>query len=356
MWATTCTHLVLTILFIITSYCVRVNHAWLSMFNIQAIGINSIENTETCEIIPGLVNRQVAICKRNLEVMDSVSKGASISILECQKQFHNRRWNCSTVDPYTVFGPVLDNGTREAAFVSSVTAAGVAHAVTRSCSLGELLKCGCDRTVSGTSPEGFTWSGCSDNVAYGIQFSKMFVDARESKSRVSIDRRLMNLHNNEAGRRAIEDNMKTECKCHGVSGSCEVKFCWRSMPSFRRVGTVLKEKFDGATEVAQQRISSRRQLVPVNPHYKPHTNSDLVYLQNSPDFCERNLAIGSLGTQNRTCNKDSKAIDGCELLCCGRGYNTKIETVSERCMCKFHWCCVVKCKICTRTVEVYTCK
>lgn len=85
--------------------------------------------------------------------------------------------------------------------MSSVTAAGVAHAVTSACSSGDLVKCGCDRTVTGTSPDGFTWSGCSDNVAYGVQFSKMFVDARETKSRVSIERRLMNLHNNEAGRR-----------------------------------------------------------------------------------------------------------------------------------------------------------
>nr|AMY96432.1 Wnt4 [Eupentacta fraudatrix] len=328
------------------------------MFNIHAIGIDTFETSETCEAIPGLVNRQISICKRNLEVMDSVSGGALMSISECQKQFTNRRWNCSTVNPYDVFGPILDNGTREAAFVSSVTAAGVAHAVTRACSSGDLLKCGCDRTVSGSHPDGFTWSGCSDNIAYGVQFSKSFVDAREQRSRVPIDRRMMNLHNNAAGRKAIEDNMKVECKCHGVSGSCEVMFCWRSMPSFRKVGNVLKEKFDGATEVAQEKNTSPRRinLVPLNPQYKPHTPSDLVYLQNSPDFCERNLAIGSLGTQNRTCNKESKAIDGCELLCCGRGYNTKTETLVERCSCKFHWCCYVKCRECPKTVDVHTCK
>lgn len=92
-------------------------------------------------------------------------------------------------------------GTREAAFVHAISAAGVAHSVTRSCSSGDLQKCGCDRTVSGSSNDGFMWSGCSDNIAFGVLFSKTFVDAREKKGRVASDRQLMNLHNNEAGRR-----------------------------------------------------------------------------------------------------------------------------------------------------------
>lgn len=94
-------------------------------------------------------------------------------------------------------------GTREAAFVHSISSAGVAYAVTRSCSQGKLgRKCGCDQTYNGMSDEGFKWAGCSDDIQYGIDFSKKFVDARErGRKEENPTRVLMNVHNNGAGRR-----------------------------------------------------------------------------------------------------------------------------------------------------------
>lgn len=363
-----------------------------------------------------LVSKQVQFCKKHPAFMLSVQSGASRAIDECKFQFRTRRWNCSTLDegrhlptivplpppqsftskrkpkvsrdlysnatqsdgPYktsepkrksTPFGPtpVVPGGTREAAFVHAISAAGVAHALTRACSAGELEDCGCDRTVRGVSPEGFQWAGCSDNVHFGTSFSRTFVDAREHrfskrKSRNAtkdqlVWRALMNLHNNEAGRKIIERAMRIECKCHGVSGSCELRTCWKAMPSFREIGEQLKEKFDSATEVEPRtsHSGSRRHLVPRSPTYKPHTDTDLVYLDRSPSYCEFDKKTGSLGTQGRPCNKTSKAIDGCDLLCCNRGHKSHRERRAERCMCKFHWCCSVECKTCLREVEVHTC-
>ncbi|NXK90993.1 WNT4 protein, partial [Formicarius rufipectus] len=318
--------------------------------------VGSISEEETCEKLKGLIQRQVQMCKRNLEVMDSVRRGAQLAIEECQYQFRNRRWNCSTLDTLPVFGKVVTQGTREAAFVYAISSAGVAFAVTRACSSGELDKCGCDRTVQGGSAQGFQWSGCSDNIAYGVAFSQSFIDIRERSKGASSNRALMNLHNNEAGRKAILNNMRVECKCHGVSGSCEFKTCWKAMPPFRKVGNVLKEKFDGATEVEQSEVGSTKVLVPKNSQFKPHTDEDLVYLDSSPDFCDHDLKNGVLGTSGRQCNKTSKAIDGCELMCCGRGFHTDEVEVVERCSCKFHWCCSVKCKPCHRVVEIHTCR
>ncbi len=50
----------------------------------------------------------------------------------------------------------------------------------------------------------FQWSGCSDNVDFGITFSRTFVDARDRRKSRKKPRKaqpLMNLHNNEAGRK-----------------------------------------------------------------------------------------------------------------------------------------------------------
>lgn len=39
-----------------------------------------------------------------------IGDGAKTGIKECQYQFRNRRWNCSTVDNSSVFGRVMQIG------------------------------------------------------------------------------------------------------------------------------------------------------------------------------------------------------------------------------------------------------
>ena len=135
-------------------------------------------------------------------------------------------------------------------------------------------------------------------------------------------------------------------------------------------------------------------LLPRFERFKPHTDTDLVYLKSSPDYCEFDVKRGSLGTHGRECDHVSRlnrhfifcmevfhfiwlryfsllwifdfilffglqrspGIDGCELMCCNRGYTTRREKRVERCKCKFHWCCFVQCEECVREVEVSVCK
>ncbi|KAG8517965.1 Protein Wnt-7b, partial [Galemys pyrenaicus] len=263
----------------------------------------------------------------------------------------------ATAEPASLASP--SSGSREAAFTYAITAAGVAHAVTAACSQGNLSNCGCDREKQGyyNQAEGWKWGGCSADVRYGIDFSRRFVDAREIKKNA---RRLMNLHNNEAGRKVLEERMKLECKCHGVSGSCTTKTCWTTLPKFREVGHLLKEKYNAAVQVEAVRASRLRQptflrIKQLRSYQKP-METDLVYIEKSPNYCEEDAATGSVGTQGRLCNRTSPGADGCNTMCCGRGYNTHQYTKVWQCNCKFHWCCFVKCNTCSERTEVFTCK
>ncbi|CAA9998821.1 unnamed protein product [Nesidiocoris tenuis] len=280
---------------------------------------------------------------------------------------HQIRWN--------LIGLCSRGGCRETAFIYAITSAAVTHAVARACAEGSIESCTCDYShVSRGSPKGagapggvhgvrdWEWGGCSDNIGFGFKFSREFVDTGERGRSL---REKMNLHNNEAGRVHVAAEMRQECKCHGMSGSCTVKTCWMRLPPFRIVGDNLKDRFDGASRVIFPNSGSLRsggkksrynfQLKPYNPEHKPPGPKDLVYLETSPGFCERNPRLGIQGTQGRQCNDTSIGVDGCDLMCCGRGHKTQEVVVVERCACTFHWCCEVKCKLCRTKKTIHTC-
>jgi len=82
--------------------------------------------------------------------------------------------------------------------VYAITSAGVAHAVASACREGIFESCACDyRNNQKPNTLDWDWRGCSDNIEYGYQFAKEFVDAAESGRDLGFG---MNLHNNEAGR------------------------------------------------------------------------------------------------------------------------------------------------------------
>ncbi|XP_026492000.1 protein Wnt-5b-like [Vanessa tameamea] len=317
------------------------------------------DKSRMCARLRGLTPGQRRVCRRHKDHMPAVGDGVKKGIKECQYQFQNRRWNCTVTEDDTVFGPLTLIASRETAFTHAITAAGVSLAISRACRDGRLSSCGCSRAARPRHLHNdWVWGGCGDNLEYGYKFTEGFVDIRERERKVKRGsreqgRQLMNRHNNEAGRRAVIKKSQVTCKCHGVSGSCSLITCWQQLATFREIGDYLRDKYEGATEV---KVSRRGKLRLSNPNYSLPTAQDLVYLEESPNYCIRNESLGSLGTTGRECNRTSAGIDGCGLMCCGRGYNTKKIVVKERCQCKFHWCCRVDCNTCVKTVEVYTCK
>lgn len=148
--------------------------------------------------------------------------------------------------------------------------------------------------------------------------------------------------------------MRVECKCHGLSGSCTIKTCWMKMVPFREIGEQLKERFDGASKVTAR--NDGYSFMAEGLTIKPPTRQDLVYTEDSIDFCAANPKTGSLGTYGRECNSTSPGVDGCDILCCNRGFEHKILDEPTNCNCTFKWCCAVACDVCVERRHVNLCK
>lgn len=136
------------------------------------------------------------------------------------------------------------------------------------------------------------------------------------------------------------------CKCHGASGSCGVRTCWRKIVPFRNISSDIRELFNKAVLVNISSKGRKKSLVSAQTE-KTKTPYDLVYLQPSPDVCATNKD----SVRGRVCSKED-----CSSICCGGPVTRRIVTVDHKCRCNFKWCCEVICDTCQKKVVEYRCK
>jgi hypothetical protein len=201
-----------------------------NLFDAQHNNNNNIEQyCQNKRVLATETQRQ--LCEKNAKFLELFARAAKLAIDECQHQFKYKRWNCTIhTDRPNVFGKMSHMKSRETAFIYSLTSAAAMYEITKACSRGDLKACSCEKnkhnklnndiktSLGVTSPRQAavtTWSGCSDNVLFGHRLSKLFVDSVEKNPprqiRISENKiqnlyankeyRLMNLHNNEVGRR-----------------------------------------------------------------------------------------------------------------------------------------------------------
>merc|ERR1712110_151851 len=219
-----------------------------------------------------MASSSVHLNQADMAMTVSVNAGAQIAIDECQHQFRNDLWSCPKdafmLDPHVsstsnIFNndSVLINDSkvkrrvsgdygqrqtnRETAFVHAIVAAGITHTLTKNCSRGDIPDCFCDTRDRNSDLE-WKLRGCSDNVHFGSQVAQQLLDATEAGADSAS---MANLHNNEAGRVAVKKNMRELCKCHGVSGSCATKTCWKQISDFRQVSDYLKKMYKQALKI-----------------------------------------------------------------------------------------------------------
>lgn len=91
----------------------------------------------------------------------------------------------------------------------------------------------------------------------------------------------------------IRSKMQRVCKCHGMSGSCNSRVCWRKLPSFRDVGDALSARYEGAilVKLVDKKKKRAKKLRAAGKDMKQPNRTDLIYLEESPDYCERNETL-----------------------------------------------------------------
>ncbi|MBZ3877007.1 Protein Wnt-9a [Sciurus carolinensis] len=297
-----------------------------------------------------LERKQRRMCRRDPGVAETLVEAVSMSALECQYQFRFERWNCSLEGRYRA--SLLKRGFKETAFLYAISSAGLTHALAKACSAGRMERCTCDEAPDLENREAWQWGGCGDNLKYSSKFVKEFLGRRSSKDlRARVD-----FHNNLV----IKAGVETTCKCHGVSGSCTVRTCWRQLAPFHEVGKHLKHKYETALKVGSTTNEATGEAGAIAPPRGRASGAgsgdplprtpELVHLDDSPSFCLAGRF--SPGTAGRRCHREKN----CESICCGRGHNTQSRVVTRPCQCQVRWCCYVECRQCTQREEVYTCK
>lgn len=146
-----------------------------------------------------------------------------------------------------------------------------------------------------------------------------------------------------------------KCVCHGVSGSCSVRTCFKNVQDTDELGHRLFKLYYIAKHV--KKVGTK--LKPVDSSAPELTENELAYLEYSPNFCKRNLTCGIYGPSGRRCYPDRTDQSSCSNLCCGGLVEQRkvLKAEDQSKCCKFVWCCYLDCSKC-RTYEVteYYCK
>ncbi|VDD94534.1 unnamed protein product [Enterobius vermicularis] len=339
------------------------------------------------------------------------------TIFLCQTIY---RWNCTEKTLikqerpqfYDLLGTTVRAGNREAGFVMALSSAGIVYSITKGCRAGNISECHCDSQdhsgqhldenefnenngLNEAKKLKYSWSGCSDNINYAVEFAKRFFDSYEQKQfqETKNIRHLINLHNYRVGREVVSQNMQKRCRCHGISGSCDFQTCWMETPELQQIGSMLKDRYNRfSVQVAKKVKKKLRRKGRTEIRKTPLRFYEIAYINKSPNYCDRDdkkgilffegywwytivnkqekkkkimidvdsfcrqKISGILGTTGRQCNQTMSSPSSCTLLCCGRGYRSIEGERTENCYCKFFYCCMVKCKLCLIKYVNHICK
>lgn len=217
-----------------------------------------------CRYMPA-TRRQNHQCRKETGLPGALSEARRLATTHCEDQFRYDRWNCSveTRGKRNIFKKLY----KETAFVHALTAAAMTHSIARACAEGQMTKCTCGPRKQNRPDQDFQWGGCNDNLKHGKRLTRNFLELHTSDgdevteilrhdSEVGADKPIPSIYQvvnlplslslKQVGIEAVSTLMKDKCKCHGVSGSCSTKTCWKKMADFNSTATLLRQKYNQA--------------------------------------------------------------------------------------------------------------
>ncbi|KAK7070131.1 Protein Wnt-9b [Halocaridina rubra] len=285
---------------------------------LSSLDLATADLSKLCQRV-GVHGRGRRSCARSSEIAGVLAEAAWVGVTHCQYLMKHDRWNCSLGHSRL---KIMRNAFRETAFLQSMSAAAVTHVVSRACAAGKLSRCSCD-DYSAEYTENlkvWRWGGCGDNIKYGGRFTRqIFTDGRKKNRKRGKNRfkqsvikspntkplrsrdlkAYIDSHNAQVGVKVVEKSTGQSCKCHGVSGSCAMRTCWKQLPSFITSADIIRSLYESSllitTSNEAQFLPKGRRKKKMRPQRERRTES-----QNRPHIQLYNERVVIHAPSNRT--------------------------------------------------------
>nr|BDP28887.1 Wnt8 protein [Cladonema pacificum] len=275
----------------------------------------------------------------------------------CQDTFRLHRWNCpipervrNTRHPVSLTA-LYPLATKEVSYIYSLSAAALVHNIINSCLMGVGKNCPCQ---SKSKPR---YNGerinCQQNFEYGFKRGKKVIRFFDYKFVTNKARKIFNWENSMVGLNLYKEKLPVLCRCHGISGHCATKYCWKTTPvNLRNVSMELRKMYESAERFElnftqkDATLNKKRKQRKASFSRYTRTKPSLKFIDDSPNYCQSNKRLGITGTLHRECDhyNESSCLDLCSK--CGYRKHSYLRNVERKCKCKFHWCCKVTCNVC----------
>ncbi|ALC46234.1 wntD [Drosophila busckii] len=267
------------------------------------------------------------------------SNSLQLALDSCQQSFKWQRWNCPSHDFAQRVAPnAAHELDREDIYVAAISLAAILHTLTRDCANGVVANCGCsDNSLQ---------VPCAHEPAKALELYQARFGAGAGAA----------AHNQRVVGALLQQSLEKECHCKQKSpqGGCLQEQCVQVLKPFESVAQDVLQMYDDAVQLDStlDNLKIMWQNIPLDT---------LVYMQDSPNYCEPDASGRWAGTRGRQCSKhggdtaDERL--SCQQLCrvCGLRIRSQHVRNERRCNCKLLWGFRLQCDVCIQLERQYSC-